>query len=64
SACCRWATFLRLPGNVLDSRRAMCRRHCSPEVASYWQTFCYLVATCRQARLGDRDYVKTCLLDV
>ncbi|MCI50699.1 hypothetical protein A2U01_0071943, partial [Trifolium medium] len=35
----------------------------SPVVASEWQTFCCLVASCRQTILGDRDPVKlVCLM--
>ncbi|MCI46171.1 hypothetical protein A2U01_0067411 [Trifolium medium] len=35
----------------------------SPEVASGRQTFCCLVASCRQASLGDRNHIKlVCLM--
>ncbi|MCI81479.1 hypothetical protein A2U01_0102753 [Trifolium medium] len=52
----RWAAFL--------CRQARPARQLSPGVASYWVIYWYLVATCRQARLGDRDYVKISSVDV
>ncbi|MCI45157.1 hypothetical protein A2U01_0066396, partial [Trifolium medium] len=50
---CRQARIFMSPGDPS-----------SPGVASYWVFYWYLVATCRQARLGDRDYVKNCFVDV